>query len=479
MNQSATPLYDALLNYTKKNPISFHVPGHKNGKVFEPKGNYFFRDLLKLDATEITGLDDLHAPEEAIEDAQSLLADLFQTERSFFLVNGSTSGNLTMVLAACEEDAIVLVQRNCHKSIMNALMLAKAKPVFLEPEYDPQWKVAGEVSFETIKEALNRYPQATAVILTYPNYYGRVFNLQRIIKKVHQYHIPVLIDEAHGAHFIAGAPFPPSAVQLGADIIVQSAHKTLPAMTMGSYLHFNSAFVKMDRVLDYLQIFQSSSPSYPIMASLDLARSYLGTYESADSGYLIRQINDFKQKLKGIPGLRVLESKKGGDPLKITIQSTSGFSGYTLQKRIEDAGVFTELADPYNVLLVFPLLKKGMSFPLGEAAEKIDCALKSVQPIEGTGLTEFFFKNKETVSALSVSYKDMANYRVGEERIVKAAGRLAAETIIPYPPGIPLFLKGEEMTEEKLHMLQNYLKLGARFQGGSLLEKGMVKVFLK
>ncbi|MGG5254514.1 aminotransferase class I/II-fold pyridoxal phosphate-dependent enzyme [Neobacillus sp. SM06] len=479
MNQSATPLYDALVNYSKKNPISFHVPGHKNGKIFEPKGNSFFHDLLKLDATEITGLDDLHAPEEAIYDAQSLLADLFQTERSFFLVNGSTSGNLTMILAACEEDAIVLVQRNCHKSIMNALMLAKVRPVFLEPEYDPQWKVAGGVSFETINEALNRYPQVSAVILTYPNYYGRVFDLQRIIEKVHQFHIPVLIDEAHGAHFIAGDPFPPSAVQLGADIIVQSAHKTLPAMTMGSYLHFNSAFVKMDKVLDYLQIFQSSSPSYPIMASLDLARSYLGTYESADSGYLIRQINDFKQKLKAIPGLRVLDSEKGGDPLKITIRSTSGFSGYALQKRIEEAGVFTELADPYNVLLVFPLLKKAMSFPLDEAAEKINRALKSVQPIKGTGLADCFFKNKETVSSLGVSYKDMANYQIGEATIAEAAGKLAAETIIPYPPGIPLFLKGEEMTKEKLQMLQNNLELGARFQGGSLLEIGRVKVFLK
>ena len=479
MDQSATPLYDALVNYTEKNPISFHVPGHKNGRVFEPKGNCFFHDLLQLDATEITGLDDLHAPEEAIDEAQRLLANLFQTERSFFLVNGSTSGNLTMVLAACKEDEIVLVQRNCHKSIMNALMLAKVRPIFLEPEYDPEWKVAGGVSVETMNEALTRYPQASAIVLTYPNYYGRVYDLQHIIEKAHQLRIPVLIDEAHGAHFIVGEPFLPSAVQLGADIVVQSAHKTLPAMTMGSYLHFNSAFVKMDKVLDYLQIFQSSSPSYPIMASLDLARSYLGTYESADSDYIIKQINGFKQKLKKIPGLRVLESKKAGDPLKITIQSTSGLTGFALQKRMEDVGVFTELSDPYNVLLVFPLLKKEMSYPFEEAAAKINCALKSIQPIQGAEMPEFIFKGKEMVSSLSVSYKEMENYRIGEAMFVEAAGKPAAETITPYPPGIPLLLKGEEMTEEKLQMLQNYLELGARFQGGSLLERCMVKVFLR
>ncbi|XJZ27355.1 aminotransferase class I/II-fold pyridoxal phosphate-dependent enzyme [Bacillota bacterium Lsc_1132] len=478
MNKSITPLYDALLNYTKKQPISFHVPGHKNGIIFEPKGNSFFNGLLKLDATELTGLDDLHSPEEAIFEAQSLLTDLYKTKSSFFLVNGSTAGNLTMVMAACKEGDIVLVQRNCHKSIMNALMLAKVRPVFLEPEYDFEWKVAGGVSLETIKEALHCYPETSAVVLTYPNYYGMAYDLQSIIETVHQSGIPVLVDEAHGAHFILGDPFPPSAVHLGADIVVQSAHKTLPAMTMGSYLHFNSDFLKIDKVLDYLQIFQSSSPSYPIMASLDLARSYLGTYDSSDTGFLMKKISQFKQELTDIPGLKVLESKNAGDPLKLTIQSATELSGFALQKRLEEAGIFTELADLYNVLFVFPLLKNRMSYPLDDAAVKIKQALKDVQPAQIAGGNEIVIKGNPSISSLLVPYKHMAKYQIKAVAFAEAAGKPAAETIIPYPPGIPLLLKGEEITEEKLQILQSYLEMGARFQGGVLLEKRMVKVFL-
>lgn len=183
-------------------PVSFHVPGHKNGQLAGGEEADYFKDILKLDATELSGLDDLHSPEGVILKAQKLLADLYGVPKSFFLVNGSTSGNLAMVMSAAKENETVLVQRNCHKSILNGITLARAKPVFLAPEFNEEWGVAGGVALETVKEAIRQNPEAKALILTYPNYYGMVFNIESIIEYAHDRGVPVLVDEAHGAHLI-------------------------------------------------------------------------------------------------------------------------------------------------------------------------------------------------------------------------------------------------------------------------------------
>ncbi|MFL6516702.1 MAG: aminotransferase class I/II-fold pyridoxal phosphate-dependent enzyme, partial [Bacillus sp. (in: firmicutes)] len=344
-NHSEIPLYDALIEHVNKRPVSFHVPGHKYGEIFQLDAHHYFKEILQIDATELSGLDDLHSPEGAIVEAETLLANLYQARKSYFLVNGSTVGNLAMIMAACEEGKKVLVQRNCHKSILNGLSLAKAVPIFLEPEINQEWKVPTGIDLETVRESIKLYPDAKALILTYPNYYGMGFELQEIINEAHLHHIPVLIDEAHGPHFTLGGPFPPSALQLGADIVVQSAHKILPAMTMGSYLHINSDLINRNKVQEYLAMFQSSSPSYPIMASLDLARSYLGTYNQKDVTFLLNQIKHFKAELAKIPAIKVLDyPNDNGDPLKITLQSRCGLNGFELQRRLEEVSIFTELA---------------------------------------------------------------------------------------------------------------------------------------
>ncbi|MDQ0202103.1 aminotransferase class I/II-fold pyridoxal phosphate-dependent enzyme [Neobacillus ginsengisoli] len=473
-NQLKMPLYQALVEHARKNPISFHVPGHKYGSIFKPTASVF-QQILQIDATELTGLDDLHSPDGIIEEAEALLAELYQVRKSFFLVNGSTVGNLAMIMAACTEGTHVLVQRNCHKSVMNALKLAKVNPVFLEPEFNREWKVATGVSLETVKEAIHLYPEAKAIILTYPNYYGMVYDLQSVIHEAHSHDIPVLVDEAHGPHFIIGEPFPSSAIQMGADIVVQSAHKTLPAMTMGSFLHFNSHLVNVDKLKDYLHMFQSSSPSYPIMASLDLARNYLAAYERQDVRFLIKEIGRFKRELADIPSVRVLEyPNKLGDPLKVTIQSACGISGFELQKRFEEIGIFTELADPYNILLILPLLKEKQDYPLTESVEGIKKALKGLSFQKGTDECQV---DNRKISELAIAYKDMPDYEEKDIPISKAVGEVCAETVIPYPPGIPLLLRGEEATNEKIQYLKKLIDNRAKFQGGNSLEDGFIKVF--
>ncbi|NYE09418.1 arginine/lysine/ornithine decarboxylase [Bacillus niacini] len=472
--QTRIPLYEALIHYKSANPISFHVPGHKSGVVLNQQAQNLFQELLKIDATELSGLDDLHSPEGVIKEAEELLAALYQVKKSFFLVNGSTVGNLAMILSVCEKDDVILVQRNCHKSVLNAIKLAKARPVFLEPEYNPEWKTSTGVAEEIVEKAITLYPNAKAIVLTYPNYYGMVYDLKSIIDLAHLKNIPVLVDEAHGPHFIIGEPFPASAIQLGADMVVHSAHKTLPAMTMGSYLHINSVRVNLDKVKDYLQMLQSSSPSYVIMASLDLARNYLATYHRNDLEYLKQEILNFKKELSAIQSIKVLEYPNlPGDPLKVTIQSRSKLSGFELQKRFEEIGIYTELADPLNVLFILPLLKENQEYPLVRAGRKIKALLEEIpyHSIENETLV-----NTGKISELAISHDKLTNMKKQLIPISEAAGQVCAETIIPYPPGIPLLLMGELITEEKVKQLTQLINTGARFQGGSFLDSNQINI---
>lgn len=472
MDQSQTPLFDQLVKHIKGKPVSFHVPGHKFGDVFLKKGQSFFSEILKLDATEISGLDDLHSPEGVILEAETLLSDLFRTEKSYFLINGSTVGNLSMIMAALKEDDVVLVQRNSHKSIMNAIRMAQARPVFISPDFNREYGVAGGLSLSAVKEGIKLYPDAKALILTYPNYYGLTYDLKSIINEAHLHGIPVLVDEAHGVHFTAGDYFPESAVSLGADIVVQSAHKTLPAMTMAAFLHFQTELISKSRLEFYLHALQSSSPSYPLMASLDIARSYLGTYSLDDLHYLQEEIESFRNVVNNLENVKLL---KHNDPLKMTISVQGMMSGFELQNILESKGIFTELADPYNVLFVLPLLKKGADFKWKETAAKLQEAVSDI-PL-GDANSEQHAPHKKIVSTLAVSYKEMESQAIEAVDLETAIGRICAESIVPYPPGVPFCLPGEALTDEDIQYITYLKKAGAKIQGGEQLEAGKIKVF--
>ncbi|KXG08287.1 Arginine decarboxylase [Anoxybacillus sp. P3H1B] len=473
--QQETPLYTALKKHFSVHPISFHVPGHKYGNVFLNESKKHYKHLLRIDVTELNGLDDLHQPESVIAAAQRLTAELYGVDETFFLINGSTVGNLAMIFATCEENEPVIVQRNCHKSIIHALQLVGAVPVFLSPQFDDEVKVASYVSNEAIKQAIEAYPNAKALILTNPNYYGMAVDLKEAVSMAHRYGIPVLVDEAHGAHFILGDPFPSTAITYGADVVVQSAHKTLPAMTMGSYLHVNSSLVDIEKLHHFLRIFQSSSPSYPIMASLDLARSYLAHLSIEEIGHIQAQVSLFKKALNGIEGIAVVESTDPcvmTDLLKITVQTRSSLSGYELQRCLEQAGIFTELADPLNVLFVYPL---ALFENLEEIIEKIkkafsglhrcDRSLDSVSPISFAAASEV------------IPYSSLKKRNRKFVHVEQAEGLIAAETIIPYPPGIPLLIIGEIINGEHIASLLELRQYGSHFQGGKRLDFHQIEVF--
>jgi arginine decarboxylase len=476
-----TPLFSALMQYIKSNPLSLHVPGHKNGTVFMEEAEQFYKGILPLDVTELTGLDDLHDPKEAIAKAQQLAAVLYNVQSTYFLVNGSTVGNLAMILACCNEGDEVLVQRNSHKSIINGIYLAGARPIFLSPKVDEMYQVPSYVELETVKEAIQCYPMAKALILTNPNYYGLSIDLTEMIRFAHSFHIPVLVDEAHGAHYIAGEQFPVSSIEAGADIVVHSAHKSLPAMTMGSYLHLNSELADKEKVHFYLTLLQSSSPSYPIMVSLDLARAYVERIMKEEKlPEILKAIEMVEQQINSMEEIEIVHSIDNlvsTDPLKLTIRSRNHLTGFELQDFFESQSIYAELADPTKLLFMLPL----------HDTTSITNKLKAINkkfpdpshPVHKNQHIRMEDNQTNNIKPLEVSYSYL---KVCEKKVVafeEAVGFYAAESIIPYPPGIPFLMIGEKVTADLLLQLKNLMKSGVKIQGDKHIQQGRITIYMK
>lgn len=471
--QKKKPIIEGLERFRQQQNISFHVPGHKHGELSHlPQA---FKDVMRYDVTELSGLDDLHYPEEMILEAEHLLADTYGAMKSFFLVGGSTVGNLAMIYATCQKGDTIIVQRNAHKSIFHAIELVGAKPIFVSPIWDERTLTATHVTFLDLKEAVENYSEAKAVVLTYPTYYGVTSNeIQQQITYCHEKGIPVLVDEAHGAHFQACSLFQPSALSLGADVVVQSAHKTLPAMTMASFMHVRSELIGADKIHHYLRMLQSSSPSYVLLASLDDARYYVQTYMESDGAYIIEKRNQWIEALRSIGSLDVIEVD---DPLKLLLR-VKGYSGFQLQEALEAKQVYGELADRNQVLFILPLLKQGHTYPFAEIRMRIKEAvtlLLEAAKTDNIKASQTAYKFVQLTEPV-YTFDEIASLNKEWLPYMRTIGRISASMIIPYPPGIPLLVPGERITVAKLSQLEELLAAGATFQGNHRLTEKMIQV---
>ncbi|KGA96469.1 hypothetical protein AJ85_20000 [Alkalihalobacillus alcalophilus ATCC 27647 = CGMCC 1.3604] len=458
-----TPLIDTIQKHREKQSVSFHVPGHKNGAVF-PKELSDLQVMMSYDLTEIEGLDDLHDPQGPILESEKLLASFYGTKKSYYLVNGSTVGNLAMIYASFQKGDYVFVQRNCHKSVLNALKVREVIPVFLEPEYDEVTGQAVGIDPSTLKAALKKFPDSKGIIFTYPNYYGISLSLKPLIQIAKEFNLKVIVDEAHGAHFILGEPFPPSAVMLGADMVVQSAHKMLPALTMSAYLHVSHSVnnEEIKKLQQALAIFQSSSPSYLLLVSLEGARAFLQSLKKEDVETVLAGVERLKAELNSIPQLEVVQyenSSLQSDPLKVTIRSMTNLTGFELQRLFSQYKLETELADEHHVLLVC-----GFIAPASQAITSISLLreqLKFKPVIEKRKIK--VEQRTEKVSTLQIL--ETERYETTVSKWNEAVGKVAAETVIPYPPGVPLLYRGEKIEQSVLEQMERLAKAGARFQG--------------
>ncbi|MGD9677775.1 MAG: aminotransferase class I/II-fold pyridoxal phosphate-dependent enzyme [Vulcanibacillus sp.] len=473
MDKVKTPLFKKLVSHYKSLPTSFHIPGHKMGKGFNPQGKGYYKDILKIDMTEITGLDDLHQPKSVILKAEQKAARIFKAEKTYFLVNGSTSGNLAMILATCNSGDKIIVQKNAHRSVINGILLARAIPIYLNPEPITKLGIAGGINEISLIKTLETNQNVKAVFITNPNYYGISMNIENIVDIVHRYKIPLLVDEAHGAHFGLHPSFPNSAIQMGADIVVQSTHKTLSAMTMGSMLHVNSKYIDLDRLQFFLSMVQTSSPSYPIMASLDLTCGWIEDKGEKLWSPILKYIDLFYQQatlLREIEVVHNLNKEYTTDPLKIVIHSSNNFlSGLQIQGYLEEKRIYTELADLFNTLAVVSL---------GTSHKDLKLLFKSLVKIERS-IVNYENNQSEVLTYLQDIYSQY-NYNEGQEGILldkvlfyknkiipinAAIGEIAAEMVIPYPPGIPLIQIGERITYDYVKHIIRMKELGIKMYG--------------
>ncbi|GAA0353254.1 aminotransferase class I/II-fold pyridoxal phosphate-dependent enzyme [Bacillus horti] len=488
MKVNRAPIMEGLLEFNQQDPVRFHVPGHKGQAILSAEHKPYFAPMLRLDVTEVGELDDLHHPQGMIAEAQRLAAEAFFADQSYFLVNGSTVGNMAMLFAVLERGDQVLVQRNSHKSVFNSLALLEVEAVLIEPTICPTFHVPIGLTKLEVKAALELYPQAKAIMLTSPNYYGMIPpELSPIIQLCQEHDCIVLVDEAHGAHFGQHPSLPPSGMQLGADASVQSTHKMLSSMTMTSMLHIQGNRVEREDVEYYLASLQSSSPSYPLLASLDLARNFVQNLSSSDWENMLQNILELRQKLSEIPGviLSPVERKDGqytSDPFKLTIQLEQSLSGYGLRDLLEEEQIYVELADSHNILLTLPLQsEEEWKTRLVQALKRIvqenrynkESRHKLTKEIEGTKEKSSKKESLQLEGELVYGKKkiktlQIRKYKKKDVEIIsldRAVDRRAAEMLIPYPPGIPICLPNELITEELLEDIYRLQQQGAYFQG--------------
>lgn len=465
------PLLEALIRYNKENNLILSMPGNKSGKAFrrDNLGIEFQEKLGGLDITEVADLDNLHNPEGVIKESEELLAKTYKVKKAFFLVNGSTSGNIAAIFSAFKEGDEVLVERNCHKSIYNGLILRKLKVTYIDSVIDEENGIFLPIREEEIEEALKKCDNPKGIIITSPNYYGIKYNIEDYLIKLKEKGLKLLIDSAHGAHFGITKELPKSLSEIG-DYVVVSAHKTLPALTQGAYLLVNDKDFNSDF---YIKAFMSTSPSYLIMASLDYARYYLDNFAVNDYNRLIKMAKIYKSQINNLNKLKILDEynlKKGYniDESRYILTLQKGYSGEKLLKYLESKKIQAEMSFERGVVLILSPMNTEEDFKL---------IYKAIKELDIENLRT---ENKCSRYLNITPEKIMEPYEVFEKdgrylNIEEVEGKIAKEDIIPYPPGIPLVCKGELITREIIEVIKKYLENNQNIIG---VKSGKVKIII-
>ena len=470
LSQLETPLFDALLKHRNRHPIQFHIPGHKKGQGMDPAYREFVGDnVLSIDLINIAPLDDLHSPKGAIMEAQQLAAEAFGADHTFFSVQGTSGAIMTMILTVVGPGDKILVPRNVHKSIMSAIVFAGAIPIFIHPEVDIELGISHGISPESVERALDRYPDAKAVLVINPTYFGFVADLKRIVDIVHKRDIPVIVDEAHGVHIKFHEDLPLSAMQAGADMAATSVHKLGGSMTGSSILNIREGLVSAKRAQAVFSMLTTTSTSYPLLASLDTARRQLAIhgYDLLDDA--IRLAKDTRKRINSIPHLFCVGRERLGssatydmDPLKLLISVKDlGITGHEAEEWLRhNANIEVELSDLYNILCIITLgdTKKETNL-LINALIRMSKAFDSEAAIKETNV------NIPEIPALAMTPRDAFYAQTESIPLSEAEGYICAEFIMVYPPGIPIFIPGEIITQDNIDYIQMNIEAGLPVQG--------------
>ena len=468
-------LIQRLKQYQRSDMYPFHMPGHKRAEGLK----VHFPDPFSVDITEIDGFDNLHHPEGILKDSMEWASGLYGSDRTWYLVNGSTCGLLSAISAAVSYGGKILASRNCHKAVYHGIYLNHLEAVYVYPQSVPELGIQGGILPEDVEKALKEDPDIQAVLIVSPTYDGIVSDVKAIAKIVHKAGLPLIVDEAHGAHFSYGDAFPKSALELGADAVIQSVHKTLPSLTQTALLHVKNnrpdgeCYLDIKKIEQYLQIYQSSSPSYVLMASIENSIFLMDQCRKEGKvAELEAALLKIRKKLGKMKGLRLVDRDLAGkagifdvDISKIVVSVRgTGLTGEMLSQILrEKYHLEMEMcgADYVTAIAAIGDSEKGLK-RLKKALLEIDKELEKNGNICNNGKEDSVYSRQaETVMPV---FKAMD----GEKEAVplkKSCGRICGEFAYIYPPGIPLLAPGERITKEILETLSDYIEKGLPVQG--------------
>ncbi len=469
MTTGTTPLYEFLRQHAAKDPASFHMPGHKGAGFYQRLGyGDFMKGFFDYDVTEIPGADNLFQTEGVLEEIQEHYRDLYQVENSYLLVNGTSGGIIASILASVRKGGKLVMARNCHKSVFNALTLGDAQPVYAYPEENQEYGISGPVPAAEIARLLDENQDAEAVILPSPNYYGICSDIRAIAEEVHKRGRILIVDQAHGAHlkFFNAHGFddmPLCAEEAGADLVINSTHKTLASLTQSAVL--NRATDRVDKFLleDKLQAIQSTSPSYILMTSLDINAAILKERGKELITEWGANLNHFYQKAAEIKGLKIMTKFPGLDWSKLNF-SLGVPGGEVEQQLMRDHGVFIELFTGDLVMCMTGI---------GNTREHMDRLLDGLTEISEKPEVQEYLRHRPEKKALSAEGKGQNRaaelYPIPKERclvpLAEAEGRICASSVIPYPPGIPYLCPGEKFHKEQVEHVKVLRAMGEKVIG--------------
>jgi len=470
LDHSRAPILDTLTAYLARGVYPFHTPGHKGGRFAPPElVELWGQQTFDYDLSAMTATDNTLHPTHCVKEAQELAADLFGAAATFYLGLGASTCIAGMILAAVPPGGTILLPRNVHRSVASALVLSGARPKFLQHDVLPECGALG-VSAETIEAAINDGPKPSAILLTRPTYYGLARELDDIVAVCRRHNMPLLVDEAHGPHlpFVpSGGPTP--ALAAGADLVAQSCHKTLSSLVGTAQLHVGKLSpVSPEQVRDALNFLQTTSPNYLQLVSLDASRRFMAQHGQALFAEAVANADVLASEINVLPGLAVFEPSAdprltghARDPLRLVINvAGAGWTGYDAELLLRhEHQVEDELSDWYNIVLVLsphddPAARQRLLAGLRYISAHPRQRPKS--SIEGS--TELL---QPEIPPLAMTPRDAA---LGPKRAVPladAVGQVCAESIMFYPPGIPLLMPGERVTADTMSVCQALLAGGA------------------
>lgn len=462
-------LYSRLKAYSDTDYYGFHMPGHKRNQIRFGEGLPY-----GIDITEIEGFDDLHHADGIIKEAQQEAARLYGAEETKFLVNGSTAGILSAVLGCTKKGDQILVARNCHKSVYHAIFLNELKPVYLWPGFSRQFQLNTEISVSAVKAALTKHSRIKAVVIVSPTYDGVVSDIESIAEAVHERGIPLIVDEAHGAHFGFHPYFPENALKKGADVVIHSLHKTLPSLTQTALLHMRGEYIDKRRISSYLDMLQSSSPSYILMASIhECIRMLREEKEQLFEPY-VRNLDTLRKNLQNLKHLKLVQTEHyDRSKLVISVRHTDMSGRELYRELLEKYHLQMEMAaGSYVLAMTSPGDTKEGFARLEQALFELDAAAKLRENVQEDDIAKL---PENPVICTSAKAALCGAKETTYLPVEKSEGMISLEYAYLYPPGCPMIVPGERISRECIKRLAGYQKLGFKIEG--LEKEGSIGVW--